>query len=474
MDDSFHPVVSDGDAPPVYKIDLSLPPAQRYVALAEIYRDKMRSLTGLFDELVGSIHPNINVAWVNRIARLLLRRLYTHEETEEIRGVSRVTGIDLYLLVSLNVVLDILMGCTSGGARCKNAHDAYSKMLHFRTLDWTMDWLRDLVVQLDFVRSPHTEQVIATSITYVGFVGVLTGVRKNLSVSLNFRPNHDTNKRFANFRFYGSHLLVLLDIRRSVSSLLRQCLLPPVKSRGNFFTRRWAQTRRQIHTLSLSALAAMLPQIPTTSAYLTLSDGNTTTVLEKDHRSALTRSSSSFIVATNSDIGVESSESVTKTESTTLIKAHGSELTDLEDLIEDSLERRACMQAFWDQKTKRTERKNRDRTATRQPRPPTADRQGRLRQAPLSRTDIIRHRAQLLEPSSTASQNTTVSPLESDRNTYTLQDQEVTATTSEIIEWTCTYPITNEMTHLAAVMDATEGKVVWVRRYHHPFVFDEG
>jgi len=33
--------------------------------------------------------------------------------------------------------------------------------------------------------------VIASTIGYVGFVGALTGVRKGLSVSLNFRPYHN-------------------------------------------------------------------------------------------------------------------------------------------------------------------------------------------------------------------------------------------------------------------------------------------
>jgi hypothetical protein len=39
-----------------------------------------------------------------------------------------------------------------------------------------MDVLRKVVVQLEFVNEPGGE-VIAKSITYVGFVGVLTGVR---------------------------------------------------------------------------------------------------------------------------------------------------------------------------------------------------------------------------------------------------------------------------------------------------------
>lgn len=52
-------------------------------------------------------------------------------------------------------------------------------MLHFRTLDWGMDPLRSVLVQLEFVRSKSEdpEKAIARTVTYAGFVGALTGVR---------------------------------------------------------------------------------------------------------------------------------------------------------------------------------------------------------------------------------------------------------------------------------------------------------
>jgi hypothetical protein len=49
--------------------------------------------------------------------------------------------------------------------------EADAKMLHFRTLDWGMDSLRKLIVQLEFVNEKGGS-VIARSITYAGFVEV--------------------------------------------------------------------------------------------------------------------------------------------------------------------------------------------------------------------------------------------------------------------------------------------------------------
>jgi hypothetical protein len=85
--------------------------------------------------------------------------------------------VEMYLLVALNTVLDLLMGCTSGAVRVSDGEgDEGVRMMHFRTLDWGMDVLRRVVVQLDFVEKPEGG-VFARSVTYVGFVGVLTGVR---------------------------------------------------------------------------------------------------------------------------------------------------------------------------------------------------------------------------------------------------------------------------------------------------------
>ena len=113
-----------------------------------------------------------------------MRGVFSSEETEEIKGISETSGVDLFIVIALNVLLDSLLGCTSGGVlvrgkKGRKGEGEESKMMHFRTLDWGMDGLRNLLVTLEFVRSKSSEpeKVIARSITYAGFVGVLTGVR---------------------------------------------------------------------------------------------------------------------------------------------------------------------------------------------------------------------------------------------------------------------------------------------------------
>src|SRR4051794_4451308 len=78
---------------PIHQIDLSMPPRNRYVALARIYASQIQRLTILFDSLLEDVGiPTYQHIWIKRAARLLLQRVHSREETEELRGISKATG----------------------------------------------------------------------------------------------------------------------------------------------------------------------------------------------------------------------------------------------------------------------------------------------------------------------------------------------------------------------------------------------
>ncbi|POS69213.1 hypothetical protein DHEL01_v212394 [Diaporthe helianthi] len=321
------------DHVPVYTINMSRPPAERYIELVCDFRERIPHLTELFRDVV--IASGLPPKPTTRLARLLLRRLYSHEQTEEIRGISDASGVDMYLLVCLNTLLDLFMGCTSGAARVQkgsagNRRQTVTRMLHFRTLDWDMDPLREVVVQLNFVNDAHGP-VIARSITYVGFVGALTAVRPGLSLSLNFRPYHnDSNSRASNVRFHYHRVLVLLGWRPSISSTLRSILLAPDPSDG----------RGRLDTIS--SIKRRLPSVPSTAAYLTFSDGDRTLVMEKDRVNAYTSTSPSFIVITNHDASFDNDPDAASDIGHAKLAVSG-----MNELAKDSQQRRQCIESKW-------------------------------------------------------------------------------------------------------------------------------
>ncbi len=175
---------------PSYAIDLASPPHLRYAKVAQDFGQRMRSLEYLFDEVLDILFAAaILRKSVKFLARKALHRLHDDEETKEIRGIARIAGMDPYLLVAFNTLLDSMLGCTSGAVRVKPTREVFRgdggsppnavRLMHFRTLDWGMDRLRDLLVVLEFVDSSSETpgRVIARSITYAGFVGTLTAVR---------------------------------------------------------------------------------------------------------------------------------------------------------------------------------------------------------------------------------------------------------------------------------------------------------
>ncbi|KAL5417140.1 hypothetical protein PMIN03_001767 [Paraphaeosphaeria minitans] len=346
------------------------------------------------------------------LSRVFLRQVHGSDETEELKGIAEVTGLPMYLLVAFNVLLDLLMGCTSGGVLSQEDDEPRSsaKMLHFRTLNWTMDPLREVVVQLDFIRSkssrPNT--VLASSITYIGFVGVLTGVRPGLSLSLNFRAVHDATSRRDQLRFYLHHLMVLLGRRPSIASILRQHLLADYR----------------YMELGRSALELVIDDIAkrhTTAAYIIFSDGHSTITMEKDYSIALTDGSDTFIVRTNHDLndhGVEIKPVSVVTQDIDIVNkaAHT-----LNEILDESRERLGCITKQYETKMKMT------KSIT------TSFYQG-LRQ----NSAQVEKEANLLP------------------------------TRKEIIEWLCTWTTTNESTHYPVVMDPKAGKVVWCRVYPRP------
>ncbi|KAM6486987.1 beta subunit of N-acylethanolamine-hydrolyzing acid amidase-domain-containing protein [Trichoderma sp. SZMC 28011] len=389
--------MEEDDPIPTYRIDLSLPPSKRYVKLATDFAPRMKQITPLFDTVLESVLPWSFLRSIVKFAALLiLRRVYSSEETQELMGISKASGVDMHFLVALNLLLDILLGCTSGGVltRIKKGKGGEThlgekqtgtepgvRMMHFRTLDWGMPELRSVLVVLEFVRSnsKEPETVIARSVTYAGFVGVLTGVRQNLSMSLNFRPTHNCSA--LSLRMHQS--LVLLGVQPSISSVLRQHLLRP-----------------EHHPPTINNIAKSITKTRSAPCYIILCSGTETTVIQKDLVNAQTKSSTDFIVHTNHDFAPTdpSSQSNTQKESSLILG--------METLVEESEERKDCIQSKWTALAKRQQREFK---------------KGKGRESPA-----------IFE--------------------QTLQ------------KWLKAYPIMNECTHFGCILDPGTGTIRWLER----------
>ncbi len=279
-----------------------------------------------------------------------------------------------------------------------------------------MPLLRQAIVQLEFIERTGG-QVIASTVGYVGFVGVLTGVRKGLSVSLNFRPYHNAHGMSGpNIRYYWNTLMVLLGKRSSISTLIRDCLLPrpSVSRRRQKLSKKSARDEEDpLSTLkpphSASDALNLIPTMPTSVAYLIFCTGAETVILEKDFRSARTLRSSTFISTTNHDVSLESASHQQATQTRTVQnqgRNHSFLNAGMQEVLEESIMRKQCLKQKW------------------------------------------------LEWSQ-----------EQGREAKQGQEVAVGVRPGKLIEWLQQYPVCNEVTHFVCVMDPAEGMFRWVRDF---------
>ncbi|KAF9451151.1 hypothetical protein P691DRAFT_808635 [Macrolepiota fuliginosa MF-IS2] len=315
----------DTDCLPVYSIDLSLPPEERYKVICKDYKKEIAQLVLLYDEVLQiTPYPRL----YGFLARHLLKRVFSEEETREIRGISHVTGVPLNLVIAFNTFLDLFSGCTSGGARVSDAGSDRRRMgiVHFRGLDWDMESLRKMIISVEYMRGG---EVIARGVTYAGYVGVLTGVRLGLSMSMNYRTRLGSSHRMYKHRWH--QFLVLLGIRPSIPSHLRSLLLsdsPPP---------------------TLTNIRSLMSKTPTSPCYLTFCTPDEVMVIESDLADPIIEASSSFLTVTNNDRRMESWDSskwaqlVEEDEKST----HTDQLG-ISGILKDSIERRTCVEQFWE------------------------------------------------------------------------------------------------------------------------------
>ena len=136
------------EPPPLYQVDISLPPRFRYLQICNEYKDEMAELVGIYDNLLSlTPHPRFFAF----LAKNLLRRVHTEEESQEIEGISNATEIPIHLVVAYNTFLDLFSGCMSGGAQVKVPSVQGTRMMHFRNLDWDMDLLRDMIIRVEYL-----------------------------------------------------------------------------------------------------------------------------------------------------------------------------------------------------------------------------------------------------------------------------------------------------------------------------------
>ncbi|EYC09171.1 hypothetical protein Y032_0062g3396 [Ancylostoma ceylanicum] len=145
--------------PRKYVIDLDAPASERW---NEVVHDHLDAIPE-FVKVAQSYVPKQLLPIAFWIAGEL-NRFFPEEYADEIRGIAKASGLPLGLVVSMNILYDILafdrkhvfqLGCTSIVAQSEDG-----VIYHGRNLDYDMgDLLKNITILVDFTRGQGDERL---------------------------------------------------------------------------------------------------------------------------------------------------------------------------------------------------------------------------------------------------------------------------------------------------------------------------
>ena len=158
---------------PSYNLDLDLPPRQRWKHIIANYPSLHQMVMSLVSQILDETVPKLTQPLVRLLMSGVLTKLASEELTEELQGISEISGCPMWALVAYNIGYDFMAGCTSGGMKTVG-ENGKEEMFHYRNLDWHMEETRQTTIKVNYLRGGKT---VMEAIHYAGMVGISTGVR---------------------------------------------------------------------------------------------------------------------------------------------------------------------------------------------------------------------------------------------------------------------------------------------------------
>lgn len=94
---------------------------------------------------------------------------------EELQGIADTIGVDVKRVILLQFCYEFFAACTTASLLIDGEPSLY------RTMDWEMPELKPLTKEFEFVRGG---QVVFRSVSWIGYVGIFTGVRRGVALAL--------------------------------------------------------------------------------------------------------------------------------------------------------------------------------------------------------------------------------------------------------------------------------------------------
>ena len=171
---------------PRYKVNLDLPPEERWSQVAKDYKDEVNTAVGFFMLLCSPAYEMLSIMGGG------LQQYLPEPYASEINGFAKYTNVTAGEITFLNMLYEITAFNASFGQQACTSIVATmdsGETIHGRNLDYDLDLLRSMTIIVDFQKS---EKTVYTGTTFAGYVGLLTAQKANsFTISLNERDYGD-------------------------------------------------------------------------------------------------------------------------------------------------------------------------------------------------------------------------------------------------------------------------------------------
>ncbi|CAE7454240.1 ASAH1 [Symbiodinium natans] len=175
---------------PRFVVDLDKPPNERWAHIVDPYAQQLRAVLKQVDDHIEQLNSTATSVAASLVSSVLSgaasmnRVMYK----DELAAIAKQADVPLGKLVAMQLVYEASAHCTSvvlpyddanlsmASAAVGEPDDHATAPLlpaHIRTMDWEMEFLRPLTVEVMFLQH-GAPQFLCT--TWVGYVGVLTGM----------------------------------------------------------------------------------------------------------------------------------------------------------------------------------------------------------------------------------------------------------------------------------------------------------
>lgn len=168
---------------PRFTVNLDEKPENRWNDVINEYKTKFNDVLNVMDRLLQGF---------TRTALTWLTWFYSEQVfyIDELKAISAKSGIELEKLIILQLCYELFACCTS------ILINEGEKIIHYRTMDWEMPALKDLTINVDFVKN---DKHIFSATTWAGYVGVMTGIKPDVcTLALNYRRSADSGSILTN------------------------------------------------------------------------------------------------------------------------------------------------------------------------------------------------------------------------------------------------------------------------------------